>query len=102
MKAFTVIVAIFALSEIVLSTTVESVFRNEWNEFKLEHGKAYKSLDEENHRYGVYLENREYISQHHQRYALGLETYNMALNHMSDLTYNEVVQQYTGLNLDVT
>jgi Cathepsin propeptide inhibitor domain (I29) len=94
MKA--VIVTIFVFLGTVSSSTLENLLRNEWTEYKLEHKKVYDTLDEEQYRYGVYLKNRELIAEHNKRYALDLETYTMGINHFSDQTYEEFLQQYTG------
>jgi cathepsin L len=97
MKVFTRILIIFVLGEVVRASIINKLVRNEWNDFKLEHKKIYGSIEEERYRLSIYLENRDLIAQHNQRYALGLETYEMGLNHLADLTYEEVVQLYTGL-----
>jgi hypothetical protein len=36
------------------------------------------------------------IAKHNQRYALGLETYEMGINQFSDLTFEEFLQKFTG------
>jgi Cathepsin propeptide inhibitor domain (I29) len=99
MKVNALVVTVFVLFEAVSTSTVDNLIRDEWNGFKLEHNKVYKSIEEEKYRYSVYLKNRDFIAQHNQRFALGLETYDMGLNHLGDLTYEEVVQQYTSLGL---
>jgi hypothetical protein len=63
---------------------------------QLKHDKQYVSLDEDRYRFNVYLENCDFIAKHNQRFYEGLETYEMAENHLADLTYEEVLQQFTG------
>jgi Cathepsin propeptide inhibitor domain (I29) len=82
---------------VILAVSLDQLMVDEWNGFKLKHNKVYDTLSEEQYRYGVYLENRDFIAQHNQRYALGLETYEMGLNDLADLTHDEFLQQFAGL-----
>jgi cathepsin S len=96
MKVFAVIVTISFLCGAISGSSLKQLAKDEWIGFKLEHNKVYDSLTEEQYRYRVYLDNRDFIAKHNQRHALGLETYELGVNHLADMTYEEVLQQFTG------
>jgi C1A family cysteine protease len=98
MKVFAVIVTISLLCGAISASSLKQLAKDEWVGFKLENNKVYDSLTEEQYRYRVYLDNRDFIAQHNQRHALGLETYELGVNHLADMTYEEVLQQFAGYN----
>jgi cathepsin L len=102
MKVLAVIVTISFLCGAISASSLKQLAKDEWVGFKLEHNKVYDSLTEEQYRYRVYLDNRDFIAQHNQRHALGLETYELGVNHLTDLTYEEVLQQFAGTSMDRT
>jgi Cathepsin propeptide inhibitor domain (I29) len=97
MKLHAAIVTMCVLCDAIRALSLKEVAKDEWNEFKLTHKKVYDSLAEEQYRYNIYLKNREVIAQHNQRFALGLETYDMGVNHLSDMTYEEILQRFAGV-----
>jgi cathepsin L len=96
MNVFAVIVTICVLCDRSWAFYLQQLMDVEWNGFKLEHKKVYDSFFEERYRYNVYLANRELIANHNQRYAMGLETYEMGINRLADLTYEEILIKFTG------
>jgi len=68
--------------------------RTEWYSWKRQHGKEYHSMVEEEKRYGVWADNREFVLDHNVRYNSGLETYYVALNKFSDLSSTEMAERY--------
>jgi hypothetical protein len=61
-----------------------------------EHGKQY-SPSEAVFRLKQFSENYKFIAEHNKRHALGLETYDLALNQFADLDRVEFKALYTGL-----
>jgi hypothetical protein len=59
------------------------------------HRKLYDNTSIEDYRAKIYLGNRNFIAEHNQRYALGLETFDMAVNEFADLTREEFLKYYT-------
>jgi Cathepsin propeptide inhibitor domain (I29) len=98
MKVFAVLVTISVLCDGLLASSPKQLMADEWIGFKLEHKKVYDSLSEEQYRFNVYLDNRDFIAKHNQRHAMGLETYEMGVNHLADMTHEEILQQYAGFN----
>lgn len=89
---------------LVMSTTAVSFFdlvREEWNAFKLEHGKAYESETEDRFRMKIYAENKHKIAKHNQKYEQGLVKYKLEQNKYGDLLHHEFVQLMNGFNKSV-
>jgi len=57
--------------------------KSEWAVWKLQHGKVYKSKEEEIYRFGVFMKNLEYIN------SVQGETYTLGTNLFTDLTNEE-------------
>nr|ABG73218.1 cathepsin L 2 precursor [Diaprepes abbreviatus] len=69
--------------------------QEQWEQFKLEHGKVYESESENEYRQSVFMENLFQINEHNKLYEMGLSSYQMAMNHLGDLTKDEFMRIYT-------
>ncbi|GAB6027589.1 hypothetical protein CHUAL_001832 [Chamberlinius hualienensis] len=78
------------------SVTFEDVLLEEFNSFKLEHGKTYKDREEEQYRMDIYKNNRLSIATHNQRYHQGLVTFEMGMNKFGDLLAHEFAAIMNG------
>jgi len=67
---------------------LNAVFRAKWNNFKAAHGKAYHHREEQ-HRLNAFLRNTLHVEQHNERFAMGLESYELGHNEWSDMTHEE-------------
>lgn len=65
-----------------------------WKHWKDRHSKFYKDSKEDDLRRGHWENNLAMIQEHNVQHQLGLKTYSMGLNHLSDLTWDEVKQIY--------
>jgi len=72
------------------------VVREEWELFKLTHGKSYPQNVTERIRMMVYVENKHKIASHNQLYAQGKKSYRMKMNHFGDLLHHEFVALMNG------
>lgn len=72
----------------------------EWENFKLVHGKDYGDPMEERYRMEVFERNKAMIKEHNKRYELGLETYKLGMNKFGDLTEEEFAAEF--LNEDMS
>ncbi|XP_061838846.1 cathepsin K [Nerophis lumbriciformis] len=72
-----------------------------WEEWKMTHGREYNGLDEEGIRRAIWEKNMLMIQAHNQEAALGLHTYELGMNHLGDMTSEEVVDRMTGLQVPV-
>ncbi|XP_050297287.1 cystein proteinase inhibitor protein salarin isoform X2 [Anthonomus grandis grandis] len=64
--------------------------QEEWSKWKAEHGKSYESEEEEQKRFKIFESNVNEIAEHNRKFQDGQETYSKGLNHMADLTPEEV------------
>lgn len=72
--------------------------KEEWNTFKLEHGKVYDNEMEDKFRMKIYAENKHVIAKHNQRYQQGLVSYSLKQNKYGDMLHHEFVQAMNGFN----
>ncbi|CAH2046658.1 unnamed protein product, partial [Iphiclides podalirius] len=77
------------------------LLKEEWNAFKMEHKKEYRSEIEDRFRMKIYAENKHKIAKHNQRFAQGLVTYRLKLNKYSDMLHIEFVHTMNGFNRTV-
>ncbi|XP_012673533.2 cathepsin S [Clupea harengus] len=65
-----------------------------WQLWKKTHSKAYNIEAEDLMRRELWEKNLQLISLHNLESSMGLHTYDLAMNHMGDLTPEEILQQY--------
>ncbi|KAJ8921565.1 hypothetical protein NQ315_010470 [Exocentrus adspersus] len=73
---------------IVLANAAKSV-EEEWNQFKVKHGRSYRSRLETSKRFGIFKENLRKIEDHNNKFQRGEVSYNLAINKFADLTEEE-------------
>ncbi|XP_049821369.1 cathepsin L-like proteinase [Aethina tumida] len=64
----------------------------QWEEFKKKHNKSY-GAEEEQTRFKIFQESLKKVAEHNAKYEKGEVTFSMAINHMSDLTTEEMKQR---------
>lgn len=88
---------------VVLYATVWAEFNSRldqhWLLWKKTHQKKYQNEVEEMGRRALWEENLQYINAHNLEESLGLHTYTLAMNHMGDLSDEEVRQFYATLRV---
>ncbi|XP_072249818.1 protein CTLA-2-alpha-like [Leuresthes tenuis] len=62
----------------------------QWEQWKINFEKQYKSLDEEVMRRAIWEENKLRIDAHNLEAAQGKHTYTQGLNHFADMTKEEL------------
>ncbi|PNF20196.1 Cathepsin L [Cryptotermes secundus] len=70
----------------------------EWETFKLEHGKKYKSETEDKFRMKIYMENKHKIAKHNAAFELGHKKFKLAMNKYGDMLLHEFTQTMNGFN----
>ncbi|KAJ8943313.1 hypothetical protein NQ318_004754 [Aromia moschata] len=83
MKFLIVLVAV-ALAANALSD------REQWDEFKLKHGKSYRNLAEETRRFAIFQDNLRVIEQHNAKYERGETSFARGVNRFTDMTKEEI------------
>uniref|UniRef100_A0A8C1AP15 Cathepsin S, ortholog 1 n=2 Tax=Cyprinus carpio carpio TaxID=630221 RepID=A0A8C1AP15_CYPCA len=69
---------------------------DQWMAWKSQHNKTYRNTREERHRRGVWEQNLLDIVKHNEETTVGLHSYTLGLNQLSDMTADEV-NQLNGL-----
>uniref|UniRef100_A0ABK0M314 Cathepsin K n=1 Tax=Rattus norvegicus TaxID=10116 RepID=A0ABK0M314_RAT len=77
----------------------EETLDTQWELWKKTHGKQYNSKVDEISRRLIWEKNLKKISVHNLEASLGAHTYELAMNHLGDMTSEEVVQKMTGLRV---
>ena len=65
---------LLALSMLVYAASAVSFFEvvvEEWESWKVVHGKSYKSAEEEKFRMKIFMENKSKIAKHNTKFAKG-------------------------------
>ncbi|XP_013165816.1 PREDICTED: cathepsin L-like [Papilio xuthus] len=75
-----------------------NLVQDEWNTFKLRHGKKYDP-EEDSYRMQIFMRKRHFIEQHNQRYLRGETTYYMRTNQFSDYYESEINKYLYGFNM---
>lgn len=70
----------------------------EWEAFKLEHGKTYKSDVEDKFRMKIFMENRHKIAKHNAAYEKGITKFRLGMNKYADLLLHEFTHVMNGFN----
>lgn len=73
-----------------------SVLLEEWEAYKMEHGKKYKSDVEEQFRMKIFKDNKYKVAQHNKLYHSGEKSYSMKINHFADLLHHEFIELMNG------
>jgi len=79
-----------------VALSYKDVIFEEWEAFKLNHGKSYSDKSEESFRLKVFMENKHLIAKHNQRASNGLKSYSLAMNQFGDMLHHEFVSIMNG------
>ncbi|XP_056141933.1 cathepsin K [Lampris incognitus] len=77
----------------------EATLDAHWEQWKVTHRREYNGLDEEGIRRAIWEKNMLMIEAHNQEAALGMHSYELGMNHLGDMTSEEVVEKMTGLQM---
>uniref|UniRef100_A0A1A8GR76 Cathepsin K n=1 Tax=Nothobranchius korthausae TaxID=1143690 RepID=A0A1A8GR76_9TELE len=75
----------------------EALLDTQWEHWKMTHSKEYNGLDEEGIRRAIWEKNMRMVEAHNQEAALGMHSYELGMNHLGDMTSEEVMEKMTGL-----
>uniref|UniRef100_A0A8C3PRA3 Cathepsin K n=1 Tax=Calidris pygmaea TaxID=425635 RepID=A0A8C3PRA3_9CHAR len=71
----------------------------QWDLWKKTYGKQYNGQADEVARRLIWEKNLKYINTHNLEHAMGVHTFELAMNHLGDMTSEEVVRTMTGLKV---
>lgn len=78
------------------AASIPSELDRHWELWKKVHSKVYSQELEELGRRRIWEQNLEMINVHNLEASLGLHTYELAMNHLGDLTNEEIIATLTG------
>uniref|UniRef100_A0A8C4JV17 Cathepsin S n=1 Tax=Dromaius novaehollandiae TaxID=8790 RepID=A0A8C4JV17_DRONO len=70
-----------------------------WQLWKKTHGKEYRHQEEEGKRRATWERNLRLVTLHNLEHSLGLHSYELGMNHLGDMTSEEVAALLTGLKV---
>ncbi|OPJ85685.1 cathepsin S [Patagioenas fasciata monilis] len=70
-----------------------------WQLWKKTYGKEYRHQEEEGQRRLTWERNLRLVTLHNLEHSLGLRSYQLAMNHLGDMTSEEVAASLTGLKV---
>ncbi|KAK9514360.1 hypothetical protein VZT92_027833 [Zoarces viviparus] len=92
-------VCLLLLAASALSHLDEASLDAQWEDWKTTHRREYNGLDEEGIRRAIWEKNMRLIEAHNQEAALGIHSYELGMNHLGDMTSEEVSEKMTGLQV---
>merc|ERR1719209_2354637 len=92
MKSLSVLLVGLALAQ---AASVHDAHR-EFMEFKATHSKTYESLEEEQSRFAIFLDNKRIIAEHNALYEAGEISWEVGMNVFGDMTDAEFKSKMTG------
>uniref|UniRef100_A0A3P8ZWX5 Cathepsin S n=2 Tax=Esox lucius TaxID=8010 RepID=A0A3P8ZWX5_ESOLU len=75
----------------------DTTLKQHWQMWKKTHGKDYQTEVEELGRREIWERNIQLISLHNLEASMGMHTYDLGMNHMGDLTQEEIAQSFGSL-----
>nr|AEM76722.1 cathepsin L-like proteinase [Triatoma brasiliensis] len=96
MKVLLVAVAVIAVS---CANRFYNINPEEWETFKVVHGKNYKNQFEEMFRRKIFMNNKKRIEAHNAKYEQGEVSYKMKMNHFGDLMSHEIKALMNGFKM---
>jgi len=90
------VAALVVLAHCAQSLSLQELTRDEWEAFKVSHGKVYNNNVEEQFRRKIYLENRRKIAAHNK---LAQHPFRLTMNKFGDMLPHEFAKVHNGLKV---
>ena len=71
---------------------IDHPLSGQFEQWKLEHGKAYRTPSENAQRFENWIESHKFVLEHNMRYLMNEESFNVELNHLADVTDAEFAE----------
>ncbi|XP_063592112.1 procathepsin L-like [Penaeus indicus] len=81
---------------VVAAAVASPSLRQQWHNFKAEHGRHYASPQEERYRLSVFEQNQQFIDDHNSRFENGEVTFTLQMNQFGDMTSEEFTATMNG------
>jgi len=90
------LLCVMGLVSVSQAVSFVEVVMEEWNTFKLQHGKTYDTKMDDKFRMKIYMENKIKIARHNARAAEGKHSYHLKINKYGDMLHHEFVATMNG------
>ncbi|XP_030043738.1 cathepsin K isoform X2 [Microcaecilia unicolor] len=90
---------VLLLPTVLAAQNPEESLDSQWEEWKKTYNKQYNSKVDELQRRLIWEKKLKYITIHNLEFSLGKHTYELAMNHLGDMTSEEVMRTMTGLKV---
>ncbi|XP_071356512.1 cathepsin K-like isoform X3 [Trachinotus anak] len=77
-----------------------SALNKMWEEWKIKHHKVYDNQTESTYRREVWQKNLHLIVRHNQEASAGKHNFTLGLNHLADMTTEEINENVNGLKME--
>ncbi|XP_074470153.1 cathepsin S, ortholog 1 [Sebastes fasciatus] len=77
-----------------------SALNEVWEDWQIKHHKVYDNQTEVDFRRAVWEKNMQLVLRHNQEASAGKHSFTMGLNHLSDMTAEEINEKLNGLKLE--
>uniref|UniRef100_A0A667XI81 Cathepsin S, ortholog 1 n=1 Tax=Myripristis murdjan TaxID=586833 RepID=A0A667XI81_9TELE len=77
-----------------------SALNEQWEEWKVKYQKVYNNQSESLYRREVWEKNLQLVLRHNQEASAGRHTFTMGLNHLADMTAEEVNEKLNGFKME--
>ncbi|XP_042858750.1 cathepsin L-like [Penaeus japonicus] len=84
------------LACVVAVSVASPSLRQQWHNFKAEHGRHYASVEEERYRLSVFEQNQQFIDEHNARFENDEVTFTLKMNQFGDMTSEEFSATMNG------
>ncbi|XP_040908699.1 procathepsin L-like isoform X2 [Toxotes jaculatrix] len=89
------------LASLVLGHS-SSALNKMWEEWKIKHQKVYDNQTEIDFRRAVWQKNMDLVLRHNQEASAGKHSFALGLNHLADMTAEEINEKLNGLKVEET
>ncbi|XP_075305341.1 cathepsin K-like isoform X1 [Odontesthes bonariensis] len=90
---------VLLLPSVVLSYSLPATNKG-WEEWKIKHSKVYENQTEWSLRRAIWEKNQFVVLKHNQEASAGKHSFTLGLNHLADMTAEEINEKLNGLRLE--
>uniref|UniRef100_A0A452R388 Procathepsin L n=1 Tax=Ursus americanus TaxID=9643 RepID=A0A452R388_URSAM len=91
--------ALLACSHAAAQVARDPTLDHHWSLWKKTYGKQYKEKNEEAARRLIWEKNLKFVMLHNLEHSLGMHSYDLGMNHLGDMTSEEVISLMSSLRV---
>nr|XP_046273345.1 procathepsin L-like [Scatophagus argus] len=94
-----ILCSVLLLASLVFGHTLPAVNKM-WEDWKIKHRKVYDNKTEVVYRRAVWEKNMQLVFRHNREASAGIHSFTLGLNHLADMTDEEINERLNGLKLE--